>query len=261
MSNNEIRFEHIKVKDLQEFAERVLGNSRKGQFVPITMQRAIAHANNPYAAKNDVGLLVAIDSDDEVVGYFGILPLLLRNGDECFKANWFTTWSVSSKVRGRGVGAQLMAEALSLKLDYLIVGSVHARRVCQKYGFWERQPLSYYWLDTTGMGHLNPLVWLRRGYRKLLHLLRINREVKLKTPFIDRLDSWIGPVLKRLFYALITGPQTKVLADIRFEEVDQIQREPATRPHRPQVELHRGVDAVNWMLRYPWVVETGQSIT
>ena len=135
MSNNEIRFEHIKVKDLQEFAERVLGNSRKGQFVPITMQRAIAHANNPYAAKNDVGLLVAIDSDDEVVGYFGILPLLLRNGDECFKANWFTTWSVSSKVRGRGVGAQLMAEALSLKLDYLIVGSVHARRVCQKYGF------------------------------------------------------------------------------------------------------------------------------
>jgi len=261
MSNNEIRFEHIKVKDLQEFAERVLGNSRKGQFVPITMQRAIAHANNPYAAKNDVGLLVAIDSDDEVVGYFGILPLLLRNGDECFKANWFTTWSVSSKVRGRGVGAQLMAEALSLKLDYLIVGSVHARRVCQKYGFWERQPLSYYWLDTTGMGHLNPLVWLRRGYRKLLHLLRINREVKLKTPFIDRLDSWIGPVLKRLFYALITGPQTKVLADIRFEEGDQIQREPATRPHRPQVELHRGVDAVNWMLRYPWVVETGQSIT
>ncbi len=258
---DDIRFEHIKVKDLHEFAERVLGASRKGQFVPITMQRAIAHANNPYAAKNDVGLLVAIDSDEEVVGYFGILPLLLRNGEEYFKANWFTTWSVSSKVRGRGVGAQLMAEALSLNLDYLIVGSVHARRVCQEYGFWDRSPLTYYWVDMTGMGHLNPLVWLRRGYRKLLHWLRIDREVKLKTPFIDRLDRRIGPTLKRIFYTLILGPQNKVLQDIRFEQVDQIQREPATPSVRPQVELHRGIDAVNWMLKYPWIVETGQSIT
>ncbi len=261
MSLNEIRFEHIKVKDLQEFAECVLGNSKKGQFVPITMQRAIAHASNPYAAKNDVALLVAIDSDEDVVGYFGILPLLLRSGEEYFKANWFTTWSVSAKVRGRGVGAQLMAEALSLKQDYLIVGSVHARRVCRKYGFWERSPLAYYWLDTTGMGHLNPLVWIRRGYRKLIHLLRIDQEVKLKTPLIDWIDSWVGPFLKRLFYALIAGPQSKVLADIRFEEVDQLQREPATPLNRPQVELHRGVDAVNWMLKNPWVVETGQSIT
>ncbi|MBC8506014.1 MAG: GNAT family N-acetyltransferase [Anaerolineales bacterium] len=261
MSNKDIRFEHIKVKDLQEFAERVLGNSVKGQFVPITMQRAIAHANNPYAAKNDVALLVAIDSDEDVVGYFGILPLLLRNGDEFFKANWFTTWSVSSKVRGRGVGAQLMAEALNLKQDYLIVGSVHARRVCQKYGFWEGSPLTYYWLDTTGMGHLNPLVWARRAYRKLLHVLRINREIKLKTTLIERIDSGVGPVLKRMFYTLITGPQVKVLADIRFEEVDQIQREPATPLNRPQVELHRGVDAVNWMLKNPWVIGNGRSIT
>ncbi len=261
MSENSIRFEHIKVKDLHEFAERVLGASQNGQFVPITMQRAIAHANNPYAAKNDVGLLVAIDSDEEVVGYFGILPLLLRSGEEYFKTHWFTTWSVSPKVRGRGVGAQLMAEALSLNQDYLIVGSVHARRVCRKYGFWERQPLTYFWLDTTGMGHLNPLVWLRRGYRKLLHLLRIDREVKLKTPLIDQINRRVGPVLKRFFYSLILGPQIKVLEDIRFEQVDQLQSEPATPPVRPQVELHRGVDAVNWMLRHPWVVETGQSIT
>ncbi len=261
MSINAIRFEHIQVKDLHEFAERVLGNSKKGQFVPITLQRAIAHANNPYASKNDVGLLVAIDEDDEVVGYFGILPLLLRNGDDYFKVNWFTTWSVSSKVRGMGVGAQLMSEALGLNQDYLIVGSVHARRVCRKYGFWERQPLTYFWLDTTGMGHLNPLVWLRRGYRKLMYLLRIRREVKLKTPFIERLDGWVGPVLKRFFYLLISGPQSKVLANIRFREVDRIQREPAAQAHRSSVELHRGVDAVNWMLQYPWVVESGHSIT
>ncbi len=123
--------------------------------------------NNPYAAKDDVVLLVAIDSDDEIVGYFGILPLLLREGKNYHKVHWFTTWNVSSKVRGRGVGGNLMADALTLGHDFLIVGSVHARRVCRKYGFLERDPLIYYWLDPSGMAQLNPIVWARRGIRKL----------------------------------------------------------------------------------------------
>ena len=80
MTKSEIRIEHIKVSELVPFAERVIGASREGQFVPISMQRALAHANNPFAAKDDIALLVAIDSSEEVVGYFGILPLLLREG-------------------------------------------------------------------------------------------------------------------------------------------------------------------------------------
>lgn len=261
MTENDIRFEHIQVKDLVDFAERVLGNSKPGQFVPITMQRAIAHAHNPYAAKEDIGLLVAINSDEEVVGYFGILPLLLRNGEELFKVNWFTTWSVSSKVRGRGVGAQLMAEALSLEQDYLIVGSVHARRVCRKYGFWERPPLIYYWLDATGMKHLNPLIWLRRAYRKLLHLLPVDKTIKIETDLTRRVDAFFEQKLKRLFYRMLIGPQSRVLAGAQVRDVEQISKEPTTFGPRPQVELHRGIDAVNWMIEYPWVVESGQSAT
>ncbi len=261
MTENDIRFEHIKVKDLHDFAERVLSDSQPGQFVPITMQRAIAHANNPYAAKEDVGLLVAIDGDDEVVGYFGILPLLLRNGEEFSKVNWFTTWSVSSKVRGRGVGAQLMAEALCLDQDYLIVGSVHARKVCRKYGFWERPPLIYYWLDSTGMGNLNPLIWLRRAYRKVLHLLPIDKTIKIETDLTKRIDGLFQKPLKRLFYNLLIGPQRKVLAGAQVRDVERISKEPTTPALRPNVELYRGIDAVNWMIEYPWVIETGQSVT
>lgn len=261
MNHADIHFKHIRVKELQDFAERVIAEAQPGDFIPITMQRAVAHAHNPYAAKNDVALLVAIDGDDEIVGYFGILPLLLRRGQEYFKVHWFTTWSVSAKVRGRGVGSRLMAEALSLNQDYLIVGSVHARRVCRKYGFWERQPLDYVWLDSTGMGHLNPLVWLRRGYRKFWHLLGVEKEIRIHTPLTDRLDSLLAPVLKPFFYAWLAATQAQVLAGIRFREVDQLRGEPPTCPHRPRVELHRGVDAVNWMLTYPWVLESGQSLT
>lgn len=263
MKKDNIHFEHIKVKDLREFAERVLGAAEKGQFIPITMQRAVAHANNPYAAKDDIGLLVAIDAHDEIVGYFGILPLLLRRDEEYFKVNWFTTWSVSPTVRGRGVGSRLMSEALSLNQDYLIVGSVHARRVCRKHGFLEREPLLYYWLDASGMGHLNPIVWLRRAGRKMLHFVRLDKKIKIKinSPFTDSLDRWIAPVTKRFFYARLMAAQTQLLAGIRFREVEQLRGNPPTYPHRPDIELHRGVDAINWMLQHPWIVETGKSIS
>jgi GNAT superfamily N-acetyltransferase len=225
------------------------------------MQRAMAHAHNPYAAKTDVTLLVAIDSDEDVVGYFGILPLLLREGENYHKVHWFTTWNVSAKVRGRGVGAQLMAEALTLEHDFLIVGSVHARRVCRKYGFWERDPLIYYWLDPSGMVQLNPLVWMRRGFRKFLRLLRIKKPVKITSPLTEALTNWAAPLTKGFFSPRLERLESQLSEGFRFQEVEQIHAEPAAPPHRPAVELHRDVDAVNWMLKYPWVVETGQSAT
>jgi hypothetical protein len=261
MSESEIRIDHIKVKDLVPFAERVIGSAAEGQFVPISMQRAVAHAKNPYAAKEDVALLAAIDSDEEVVGYFGILPLLLRHGSDYHKVHWFTTWNVSSKVRGRGIGGRLMAEALTLGQDFLIVGSVHARRVCQQYGFWEREPLIYYWLDPSGMSQLNPLVWLRRGYRKFLRILKIKKQVEINSPLTESLANRLTPLTRGWFSSRLEKLESELSEGFRFQEVDQIHAEPPKPPHRPETELYRGIDAVNWMLTYPWVVESGQSVT
>ena len=261
MTESDIRIEHIKVKDLIPFAESVIGASSQGQFVPISMQRAEAHAHNPYAAKDDVALLVAFDSDDEVVGYFGILPLLMREGKNYHKVHWFTTWNVSAKVRGRGLGSDLMAEALKLGHDFLIVGSVHARKVCQKYGFWEREPLVYIWLDPSGMSQLNPLVWIRRGVRKFFRLVRVKKQVAITSPLTEALAKAAAPLTQRIFASRLQRLETKLSTGYRFQEVKQIHAEPAVSPHRPQVELHRGVDAVNWMLAYPWVLESGQSVT
>ncbi|MBU1660248.1 MAG: GNAT family N-acetyltransferase [Chloroflexi bacterium] len=261
MTQPDIRIEHIKIKDLVEFAEGAIGSAHEGQFVPITMQRAIAHAHNTYAAKDDVALLAAIDSDNEVVGYFGILPLLLRKGDELVKVHWFTTWSVSSKVRGLGVGSRLMQEALTLDKDYLIIGSLHARRVCQKYGFWERQPLTYYWLDTTGMGRLNLLTGVLRLFRKMLPILRVDKPVEIVNAATKSINRIFSPLTKKIFYALLTKAQAGILDGFRFREVPQIHAKPPHPARRPEIELHRGVEAINWMLSHPWVVETGQSVT
>jgi GNAT superfamily N-acetyltransferase len=261
MTANEIRFEHIKVGELPAFADRIIRKSAPGQFVPITRQRAIAHANNPYADDDDVGLLVAVDEEDEVVGYFGILPMLLRVDEALFKTHWFTTWSVSPKVRGRGVGTLLMKEALKLDLDYLIVGSIHARRVCEKFCFWEREPLRYYWIDMSGMVNLNPLTWLLRLFRKVVHLLNVKKEISISTPMIRWFDRMISPLTKTFFYWVLSRNLAGVFNEFSYQEVSQIRPDQPAQANRPKVELHRGIEAVNWMLSYPWIVEAGNSPT
>jgi hypothetical protein len=261
MVDSEIRIQQIKIKELEYFSEQVIAASNEGQFIPISMQRAQAHAHNPYASKEDVALLVAIDSDDEIVGYFGILPLLLRHGKSFNKVHWFTTWNVSAKVRGRGVGGALMAEALTLGYDFLIVGSVYARRVCRNYGFLEREPLVYFWLDPSGMTSLNPMVWIKRGYRKLLRSLGIKKHVEINTPLSKALSNKVRPLTSKFFSSHLSKVEAELSKGFNFQEVDQIHAAPKVPPHLPEVELHRGIDAVNWMLAYPWVLEKGSSVT
>jgi hypothetical protein len=261
MAEKDIWFQHIKVKELVGFAENLIQSAEAGQFVPISLQRAKAHANNPYADPEDVALLAAIDADDEVVGYFGILPILLRVGDTLHKCHWFTTWSVSSKVRGRGIGTDLMHEALTLNKDFLIVGSVHARRVCRRFGFWEREPLRYYWIDPSGMSSLNPLTILLRLCRKLVSTLSINLKIRISNPATKAIDGILSPLTRRLFYPLLTRKLTPFTRDLQTKQVAKILSEPDQETSRPAVELHRGLEAINWMLTYPWILDTGSSPT
>ena len=263
MKEDDIRIEHIKVKDLPSFAETVILGAGKGKFIPISMQRAIAHAHNPYANGNDIGLLVAIDSEGDIVGYFGIMPILLRNGSEFHKVHWFSTWLVSPKVRGRGVGSRLMKEALTLSQDYLIVGSVHARRVCRKFGFLERSPLIYYWLDVFGGERLNPVVWVLRFYRKMINLLggKNKKKISTKNRFTKLFARLISPVTKGLFYAILVKKSQSLLMGFHSKQVPELRDVPYGYSHRPEVELYRGVEAVNWMVKYPWVLNAGNSLT
>ncbi len=105
------------------------------------------------------------------------MPVLIKNGDEYSKVSWFTTWRVSPALRGKSIGSLLMKEALSMGKDYLIVGSSSARKVCQRFGFLEKEPLEYCYLDVSGMERLNPATWVFRLSRKLLKPLKVKVNV------------------------------------------------------------------------------------
>lgn len=256
-AQEDIRIARIRCKDLVQFAEEFLEKAEPGTFLPITPQRATAHAHNPLVSRDDIGLLVAYHGD-ELVGFFGIMPILLKNEEEYSRVHWFTTWRVSPRLRGRSIGALLMREALDLGYDYLIVGSSSARRVCQKFGFLEGAPLEYRVLDLSGMDRLNPAVWLFRLFRKLLKPLGV--KVSLPNAFTEGVARVIRPVTRRLFTGALWRLYGSRLDEVECRQVERVRPETAEqRANTPRVCLYRGPQAVNWMLQYPWVLESGRS--
>jgi len=259
MKQDEIRIEKIKIKELIPFASHYLDRANKDTMIPISMQRAVAHSHNPFADGDDIALLVAYDGD-ELVGYFGIMPVMLIDGDALHKTYWFSTWLVSPKLRGKSVGSLLMKEALSLNQDYLIVGSGLARQVCRKFDFLEREPLEYYELDLTGTKRLNPIVGLLRLFRKLLHPFGV--KVEITNSLTRGFDRSVGSLTKRVFICLLLLKYKTLLHEISYHEVAEVRDETAEQwANLPAVTLYRGAKVVNWMLKYPWQVEPGKSRT
>jgi GNAT superfamily N-acetyltransferase len=264
MPDEEIRIERILVKDLVSFAERVIAQARPGQFIPITAQRAAAHAANPAASPEDVALLVAYQGEGanpgNIVGFFGILPIYLKRGDELEVVHWFSTWRVKPDLRGKSLGSALMKEALSLGLDVVIVGSGPARKVCRRFGFWERDPLEYACLDSSGMTRLNPAVWISRLLRRLLRPFKV--KVHPDNAFSRATARLLSPLTRPVFSWLLERRLRNDLKAYHWMEVKSVQPEtPAQRLSLAPVQFYRGSQVVNWMLSHPWVVEPGQSPT
>jgi GNAT superfamily N-acetyltransferase len=255
----EIRIEHVKIEDIEQFAREVIAAAQPGQFVPITLQRARAHAQNPLASPEDVSLLVAYQRG-EIVGFFGMLPICLKVNASLEKIYWFSTWRVAPHFRGKALGSALMKEALSLDQDFVIVGSGPARKVCQRFGFLERDPLVYYQLDLTGMQRLNPATWVSRLLRKLLRPFKVR--VSIENRFTRVVERVLSAALRPMFTAVAWRTLNAQLAGYRFQEVSQVLPETdAQLAARAEVQFWRSSEVVNWMLGYPWVVEPGNSPT
>lgn len=273
----QIRVEKIKVKDLVAFAQSVIQGAEAGQFIPITLQRAAAHAQNPLADPEDIALLVAYLGDHtetvetsaspgEIVGFFGIMPVLLKVNGHFEKVYWFSTWRVAPELRGKSVGSLLMREALSLKKDFLIVGSGPARKVCRRFGFWEHAPLIYYQLDLSGMPRLNPGIWISRLFRRLLRPFKIR--ISIPNRFSISMERIVSILTRPLFTWLVRQHLAKhqnlanTLSDLKSENVERVRNETEDQlALMSPIQLFRGADVVNWMLEYPWVVEPGESPT
>src|SRR5580658_4946074 len=91
--------------------------------LPITKRRVISHVANAKAEESDVVLITA-HSEDQLVGYLGILPdILLKEGQAPVKFGWLTTWWADKESEHRLAATQILFSAINKYANKIAVSS------------------------------------------------------------------------------------------------------------------------------------------
>ena len=248
---NQIKIEKIKLKNLNVFAKNALNQAAFQTVAPISLLRCASQPANPYGRPDDVALLVAY-AENECVGYQGLLAGLFHHEGVLARVHWSTAFYVAPDYRGQGVAGCLLDEVKKLNVDFPVTRMTDsAQRAYVKSGFKELGRLTYYQLRV----------------EKIRKLDFIRQKAKASPETIQGKSGnlYSGPAArdaiqyqqsKKIFYQ-------RLMADIKDGEtafaatvVDQINPEAQTVMQLPPepVKFHRGIEAINWMLKSQWVV-------
>ena len=210
-----LAIEVVRVGDLPEFARHALGDRERYAVVPITLRRADSQVLNPAASADDAGLLVAT-LGGVCVGYLGLLPARVVDGQDIRSVFCLSTLFVAPPYRKTGAGSLLVMKAASLGRDLCVAGvSDDAAPVFKAMRFTTSGPLVYLRLRTGAV--LRPIL-----LRWLIGRLR-----------------WHGREIEAL-------PTTEVESPPGVSNAAS----GGTAPH-----FLRDDAVVNWMIRHPWIGE------
>jgi GNAT superfamily N-acetyltransferase len=252
LKQDQIRIEKIKLKEIYKFAGNALGQPPYQAAVPISRRRALSQSNNPYGRPDDVVLLVAL-SGNKCVGYQGLLPgLFCRNG-ELKRVHWSTAFFVSPDYRGQGVAGCLLKKIKTLNIDFPVTRMTEsARQAYLKAGFKELGNLTYYQLR---MEKIHKLHAIFQQAEASFGLDANDNEIAKLNSDAPRGEGALYQRSKKIFYRqLLAGLKQKKQ---RFEHktVAQIdaQAQQIIRSQLNCLRFFRGIEAINWMLKYRWI--------
>ncbi len=251
MENDQIKIEKIKLKDICTFADRAVGQPPYPVVVPISMRRALSQAKNPYGRPDDIALLVAF-SADRCVGYHGLLPGLLKQGDLLNRVHWATAFYVSPQFRGQKIGRRLLEEIKNLKIDFIVTQMTEsAERAYRGSGYKDIGRLTYFQLRADRLDIAAPLFGIAGSF-----LEKIIRRPQPLITGLKRIRRAIYRVAKSVFYSIAIKDQRQLEYRFKWKVVDRID-ESCWRPcagHSNRPSFFRDIQAVNWLLQNPWVV-------
>lgn len=249
MKTPSLKIEKVRLKALYDYAAHVRESPVYKDAMPISPARALSQANNPYGDPDDIVLLAA-HLAGKCAAYIGLLPGLLKNGQQLSKVFFSTTLYVLPELRGRGIGDRLLTEVKKLNVDIIFTGiSKSAKAVHDRVMFHTLGQLTYYQL------------LVDRLFDSDSHLKQFKRAALDSNAGAGPAEAMIQAIkhqnaaqFKRVFYpAVMAAAVPAALLDCRT--VDRIgQKFSPAAPTAP--EFHRGLEAVNWMLQYPWITSS-----
>ena len=251
MQDDQIRIEKIKIKDIGDFADRALRQPPFQAVAPISLRRASSQAKNPYGRPDDIALLVAFNAD-QCVGYHGLLPGLLKQGDRLNRVHWATAFYVSPEFRGQKIGRRLLEEIKNLKIDFIVTQMTEsAERTYRNTGYKDIGRLTYFQLRADRLALAATLFGNAGPFRE-----KVAQQSKPLITVLQRIHRSIYRGVKSFFYSTAIKDQRNQEHRFQWKMVDRID-ESCWRHrtgHSNQPSFFRGIEAVNWMLHNPWVV-------
>ena len=253
MKEDQIRIEKIKFKEIYKFARNALSQPPYQAAAPISLRRALSQSNNPYGRPDDVVLLVAL-RDDKCVGYQGLLPGLFCHNGELKRVHWSTAFFVSPDYRGEGIAGCLLKEVKKLNIDFPVTRMTErARQAYLKAGFKELGNLTYYQLR---MEKIRKLDAIFQEAEASLGLDTDPDEISKLNADARRGEGALYQRSKKIFYRQLLADLKPKQQAFEHEAVVQIdaQAQQIIQKQLKNPRFFRGIEAINWMLKYRWVI-------
>jgi GNAT superfamily N-acetyltransferase len=250
---DQIRIEKIKLKEIYKFARNALNQPPYQAAAPISLRRALSQSNNPYGRPDDAVLLVAL-RDGKCVGYQGLLPGLFCHNGELQRVHWSTAFFVSPDYRGAGVASCLLKEVKKLNVDFPVTRMTEsARQAYLKAGFKELGNLTYYQLR---MEKIRKLDAIFQEAQASLGLGTDPDEMSKLNSAARRGEGALYQRSKKIFYRQLLADLKPKQQTFEHEAVAQIdaRAQQIMRRQLKSPRFFRGIEAINWMLQYRWMI-------
>ncbi|SEH06517.1 hypothetical protein [Candidatus Venteria ishoeyi] len=236
-----IDFREIRIADLGEFIASDWFNASTD--LPITTHRARSQMLNPRAKPDDVCLILALNEEEELLGYIGILPDNFATNEK--HVGWLSCWWVHPG-KGKKVGLSLFLQAL-ITWDYKFVitdFTPQIKEIIEKTRMFKFTPTKYGVRGFLGFNLSEILPRKRKGLRKIKGIL------KLADFCMNQINSLRLSILKKKFSS--HGLEIDEVQEINDEIAGYIKRHQSTEYYK------RAATELNWIIQNPWVLENNE---
>ncbi len=232
-----MRYQEITIKELASFVKsNVYLNSKN---IPITQQRALSQIKNPRASKEDVALIIAIDKQNEIVGFIGALPEKIPAKPK-LKIAWNSCWWIDRK-NGQKAAIPLFLKFLKAYDQNVLFRDLTPKteEILMRFNKFEK-------------------IKKLKGFRYFLFLN--SKEIITKRNRIFIIFSPILQVTDKITNTFLFYKNKKHLtkkSDLKAVKINAIDKEAANfiKEHQKKELFKRGEKELNWILKNPWILK------
>ena len=216
---------------------------RNLKHIPITPQRAYSQVKNPRAQKDDVLLIIAYNSENELIGYSGILPDKIFINHYSRRICWNSCWWVHPE-KGKSAAIPLFLKVCKVCKNQLIFADLApaSRKIIEKMEYFT-SPAKIEGLRGICRSYLAELLPGKRKYFRYFKFI-----LQMMDATVNLISELKSKSAIRKFKHLNT----------EIEYIDHIDPDTAgfIEKHSQNELLKRSYEELNWILKYKWILNT-----